>query len=75
MIALSSCYEDSCSHDFSHCAHHSSFDEKIFTLVPLIFFKGVVRNVSNCICIYHAHVRYYKGICTSCICAVSKWRR
>ena len=43
MIVLSSCYED---YDFSHCAslHHSSFDEIIFTLVPLFFSKEAVRN-------------------------------
>ena len=35
MIVLSSCYEDSCSYDFLHCAslHHPSFDEMIFLVV------------------------------------------
>ena len=53
-------YESSCSHDFLHCAslHHSSFDEMIFTLVPPIFFKGVVRNSRANPC--NAHVTYIR---------------
>ena len=43
MIVLSSCYEDSCSHDFLHCAslHHPSFDEMIFVLVTNLDFASL----------------------------------
>ena len=60
MIVLSSCYEDSCCYDSSHCAslHQSSFDEMIFTLVPLISFEGVVEIVlflaNPCVYMYTA---------------------
>ena len=64
MIVLSSCYEDSCSYDFSHCAslHHPSFDEMIFPLVPLIFFQGssleiVLANADNKVSIPCATIR------------------
>ena len=44
MIVLSSCYEDSCSYDFSHCAslHHPSFDETIF---PLVYTIPIIHRV------------------------------
>ena len=50
MIVLLSCYEDSCSYDFSHCAslHHPSFDKMIFPLVPLIFFSRSSSTLYSC---------------------------
>ena len=37
VIILSSCYEDTCSYDFEHCAslHNLSFDEMMFALVAV----------------------------------------
>ena len=56
MIPLSSCYNDSSSYDFSHCASiHSLFDEMIFALVPLIFFQGIEVHVIMLIRLYIPH--------------------